>query len=396
MFLTANQIRHSLLRTTAAVVLCGLAACESRPVATFDLAVRPQANDPTRIVVAVTASSPAAWPARVPGTWESVLSVRLVTGRFSAQVPVSEPLLCSYELSGHELRLAPRYPLLAGEKYEVRFDATAIPGASLQSVVPLTRVYEVPAAAAGPVPKILAIYPSGESVPANHLKFYLVFSEPMRAGGIFKHFRLLDEQGGQVPDPFRETELWANDGKRLTLWFHPGRQKTGVNLNVEIGPILTEDRRFTLEIAGEWVSQAGMPLGKTVRKTLRAGPPDHAQPDIVFWQLQPPPAGTREKLVVIFPEPLDWALLQSQLWIETSGGNRVPGMSHVGPGETSWEFVPEQPWVEGAFRLAIGTVLEDLAGNSVARPFQVDVQKAAPKKAPETVYKPFNVASSGR
>ena len=63
--------------------------------------------------------------------------------------------------------------------------------------------------------------------------------------GVFLEFCKLRASHGREDDdgPFRETELWSEDGRRLTLWLHPGRQKTGVNLNTEIGPVLDPGTR---------------------------------------------------------------------------------------------------------------------------------------------------------
>src|SRR5689334_1054660 len=80
-----------------------------------------------------------------------------------------------------------------------------------------------------PAPCVEALYPGAATLPANHLKFYVHFSVPMRQGVFMDYCKLLDDHGRMVPEPFRETELWSEDGRRLTLWLHPGRQKTGVN-----------------------------------------------------------------------------------------------------------------------------------------------------------------------
>ena len=58
------------------------------------------------------------------------------------------------------------------------------------------------AAAVGALPEV-RIYPTAETLPANHLKFYLHFSEPMRQGVFLEHCRLLDDEGRPVPEPFR-------------------------------------------------------------------------------------------------------------------------------------------------------------------------------------------------
>ena len=233
------------------------------------------------------------------------------------------------------------------------------------------------------------IFPSAEVLPANHLKFYLHFPEPMRQGVFLAHCALLEKRGGVVREPFRETELWSDDRRRLTLWLHPGRQKTGVNLNVEIGPVLSAGQRYTLVIAGDWPSQRGVPLGRAIEKSFRAGPADHRQLDARVWQLEPPAASTRGKLRLTFPKAHDWALLQSQLWVETASGKRVPGQIEIGTGELRWSFEPAQAWRAGNYRLAMGSVLEDLAGNSLARPFEVDVAGLAAKSVAPVIYRQF-------
>jgi hypothetical protein len=41
--------------------------------------------------------------------------------------------------------------------------------------------------------------------------------------------------------------------------------------------------------------------------------------------------------------------------------------------ERQWRFIPEQPWPETISTLKVDTALEDLAGNKVGRPFEVDL-----------------------
>ena len=41
--------------------------------------------------------------------------------------------------------------------------------------------------------------------------------------------------------------------------------------------------------------------------------------------------------------------------------------------ETFWRFTPEVSWRRGPHRLTVGTELEDVAGNSVGSPFEVDL-----------------------
>jgi hypothetical protein len=47
-------------------------------------------------------------------------------------------------------------------------------------------------------------------------------------------------------------------------------------------------------------------------------------------------------------------------------------MATIGPGETEWRFQPTQPWTAGDHRVVVDMALEDLAGNRIGRPFDVD------------------------
>jgi hypothetical protein len=242
-----------------------------------------------------------------------------------------------------------------------------------------------------PPPQLSSIHPSGSVLPANHLKFYLHFSEPMQQGVFLQHCSVMDAEGKSVPEPFRETELWSEDGLRLTLWFHPGRQKTGVNLNVEIGPVLVPGNRCKLIISGRWKSERGVPLGKDVEKSFFVTERATQQLDIANWQITSPTAGTSQPLQVKFPAPLDHALLQRCLRVASESGAPVRGSAATSAGEQIWSFTPEHPWTMTKLSLQADSFLEDLAGNSLARPFEVDLQGPPPRKVPAVVSVPIQV-----
>lgn len=254
----------------------------------------------------------------------------------------------------------------------------------------MSKNYTVPAPPAAAPPRVIEIHPSASVLPANHLKFYVLFSESMRQGTIFQYFRLRNvTRGEDVPRPFRHTELW--DGNRLTLWFHPGRQKTGVNLNVELGSILRAGDEYELVISSAWLSLKGQPLGVDVTKQFRAGPPDSEKPAPTKWAVELPRAGTSDPIIYRFSKPLDWALLQSEVTVLDSANRPLAGGIKLREDDTVWTFRPRSPWQSGHYRLAVGSVLEDLAGNSVARPFEVDVNAPRSAKVEDTVYVDFQI-----
>jgi hypothetical protein len=217
----------------------------------------------------------------------------------------------------------------------------------------------------------------------------------MSRGRVYDFIHLLGPGGKEVDGPFLELdqELWDYDGKRFTLFFDPGRIKRGLKPREDLGPALEEGKAYTLVIDRDWPDSEGEPLREAYRKRFTVGPPDDVPPDPKTWQVQAPPAGTREKLKVTSPEPLDHALFQRWLSVTDAGGRPVAGQAEVMPGETTWEFTPQEAWRPGDYRLVIDTRLEDLAGNSIGKPFEVDLFRTVQREVKaEMVSRPFTVA----
>jgi hypothetical protein len=295
-------------------------------------------------------------------------------------------LLGSYHVEAGVLRFKPRFPLAKGVRYRVVFRPAA-KGEPVEVVLALPKPAKEPT-------RLTHVYPSRDALPENQLKFYLHFSAPMGRGEAYRRVHLLDERGKEVERPFLELdqELWDRDGRRFTLFFHPGRIKRGLRPREEEGPTLEEGKRYTLVIDRAWGDADGDPLKETYRKSFRALAPDDTPPDPKDWKLQAPAAGTRAPLAVTFPEPLDHGLLQHSLWVTDAAGRKVAGTVSVGAEETRWELAPEKAWAAGKYHLVADTQLEDLAGNSVGRPFEVDVFRPVQRAIKsETVRLPFEV-----
>jgi hypothetical protein len=226
------------------------------------------------------------------------------------------------------------------------------------------------------------------------LKFYLHFSAPMSRGMAYQHIHLRDSSGKDVAFPFVELaeELWDPRGERLTILFDPGRIKTGLKPREELGPILYPGQTYTLVIDRGWLDAAGQPLRSDHRKTFRAGPTDSAPPDPATWTIQAPGPASRDPLLLTFPEPLDSAMLGRVLGVLDGAGRAVAGDVSIEAGETRWRFTPDAPWRAGAYRISVDKDLEDRAGNSIGRPFEVDIfDKVERKAVAETVFLPFRI-----
>lgn len=358
----------------------------------FHLAFEADAKDPRLCRVVVTAENVQFWSSLTEADeteFQRVLSLKRET-QSDVKLPA---MLGTYRLNEDRLEFKPAFPLVRGNRYRATFNPEALKLASKTPNKSLQATYAIPLPDSKP-PRVLSIYPSGNQLPANHLKFYIQFSEPMQQGDIFEHFSLFNKTQGQlVLRPFRHTELWSRDGKQLTLWFHPGRQKTGVNLNVELGAVLNAGQEYELRISPKWAALSGHALGSEVRKTFQAVAMDERQPEINDWKLNSPVSGSRAPLICQLGEPLDFALLHSQLRVQTANGDQIAGKIELDDAESVWKFTPDTAWQPGAYQLQVGTVLEDLAGNSLQQPFAVDLskQQTASNRVGESVTLPFEI-----
>jgi hypothetical protein len=216
----------------------------------------------------------------------------------------------------------------------------------------------------------------------------------MSRGDAYRRIHLIDASGKEVERPFLELgeELWDPDGKRFTLFFDPGRIKHDLKPRLDLGPAIEAGKSYALVIDSVWEDAEGFPLKETYRKNFRVTAPDEQPIDPKAWKLQAPAAGKAEPLRVVFPEPLDHAMLHRVLWIVDAKGQKVAGKIKVSDEETVWQFTPDQPWQEGAYQLVADVWLEDLAGNKIGRNFEVDVfEKIDREVKVQTAELPFEV-----
>jgi hypothetical protein len=302
--------------------------------------------------------------------WQSVLSVYAGSG---ADLP---PLAGAYSIEAGELVFHPRFPLAPGLHVRAVFHP---PGEDATE-----SSFDIPKPALSPAAYVAHVYPSGNTLPANALKLYVYFSASMSRGNSWTHIRLLREDGSTVSAPFLELdqELWDRENRRFTILFDPGRIKRGLASLEEAGPALEAGHSYTLVISRDWLDGRGVPLVEEYRKTFLVTPDDRTPPDPAKWRVKTPRAGTSDPLVIHFPEPLDYALLQHEIELAPA----VQGTIVVGENETEWRFTPKSPWARGDYKIVIHTDLEDLAGNHILRAFDVDTfDPITPRLTAETV-----------
>ncbi len=295
-----------------------------------------------------------------------------VAEREQANVPA---VAGSLEVVNEVLRFTPAFKFRAGQKYEVVYRS----GSGKETVLSLA----IPEASPVAATRITQIYPSASLLPENQLKFYLHFSAPMSKGEVYSHMRLIDvDSGKEVEAPFLEIgeELWDPSGKRLTLLIDPGRIKKGVKPREDLGTVFEAGRRYMLLIQSGCRDANGKPLEANYVKKFVATPAVEVGIDSKAWKIQSPQAGTKQPLVVVFPRPLDHALLERTIFVDDATGENLEGEVVVSDEERRWEFKPKSPWKAGEHQLVIDTVLEDLAGNHLGEAFEVDQLTPIEKK----------------
>jgi hypothetical protein len=293
---------------------------------------------------------------------EAVLSLSLLAENSKAAGP---SILGKYERTGNQLIFTPRFPLSPGSTYR----------ATLKSAGSTTSLdCGIPKLAAKAPPKVVKVYPSAEVLPANLLRFYIYFDRPMRGGKeLFEHLAILDDKGKEVDEPWLIDEIWDEQNYCLILFIHPGRIKWGVELRELMGPVLFEKRSYTLVIRGSWTDLEGNKIGQDTIKKFRTSPEDRARIELSDWKMTTPTAGTSDPVILTFSKCVDYRSLQTGLTVMNAGGQIIGGAIAIGKDEMSWRFTPAQPWHAGPQRVTVSSEVEDVAGNTPVRPFDMDL-----------------------
>jgi hypothetical protein len=281
-----------------------------------------------------------------------------------------------YLLLEDELQFIPRFPFERGLKYRASFDAR--PLGTHPPADPLTLDLEIPAAENAPATtEVTRIFPSSDLLPENLLRFYVCFSNGMQRGFALKKISLRDSHGQPVADALYRppVELWDKTMRHLTVLLDPGRLKRWVGPNRELGPPLKVGEQYTLEIGSGMIDLYGRSLREPFRKHFRVGKAVRNHISVERWEIQTPATGTRQSLVLIFKNPLDWALLLRAITIRSAHGSVLDGYVVVDECEKRWSFIPDSSWKAGIYQIRIARGLEDVCGNSISGAFDRPLRK---------------------
>ncbi|HZC15862.1 MAG TPA: hypothetical protein VE309_03800, partial [Caulobacteraceae bacterium] len=302
------------------------------------------------------------------GGWGAAFAV------FAGDDPAAPAMLGAYARDGEAIAFTPRFAPAPA----LRLRAVYRPPDGQAVVARFGGVAPPPRA---PTTRVLSVTPSAEVWPENILKLYVTFSAPMRIGVAWDNIRIRDAEGAAMGGMFVEIdqELWDSEGRRLTVLFDPGRIKRGLVDNINEGPPLAVGGRYTLEIDAFWRDAGGGLLIQPFAKTIAVAPPLRSPVDPALWRLTPPERST-DPLIVEFDRPLDAALALRAITVR-KGAAVVRCEAELEREETRLVLHPTRPWTPGAYALRADDILEDIAGNRIGRPFDIDANDPAQRNA---------------
>jgi hypothetical protein len=241
-------------------------------------------------------------------------------------------------------------------------------------------------------PKVTSYTPVEIEIPANTLRLYLNFSQPMARGQVREKIKLEHIKKGLVKSPFLnlKTELWDTEQRRLTLLFDPGRVKQKVGPNLQVGAPLIQGEQYHLIIDSSMKSAEGIAIGKhkVIPYTAVA-----AEQRAIFpsdWKVETPNANTREPLTLKFDRLIDTVAAERLIRITTRTKKMIAGRIHSDG--KKWALHPENAWTAGEYQVVIHPDLEDVSGNTIRAPF--DAKSGTMGKQPEIAKLIFKIGDN--
>jgi hypothetical protein len=215
------------------------------------------------------------------------------------------------------------------------------------------------------------IFPSCDYLPENLLRFYVCFTNAMQRGRVQAEISLLSPNGESAPDALYRApvELWDRSMQCLTILLDPGRLKRGVGPNRELGPPLQAGEVYTLVVGAGMTDLSGSKLTEPVYKRFRVTDAVREPIAVEQWKIVSPVTNSRQPLMLMFPRPLDWALLSHSITIASKGEQSIDGHIVIDQCERRWSFTPTSPWAAGSYYVRVASNLEDVCGNSVIAAF---------------------------
>jgi hypothetical protein len=306
---------------------------------------------------------------------QSMLRVRVigVGGPGAADLP---DIFGSYRFLETGVRFLPHFPFEPGVPFRASFDPQQLRRPELSEV--LTLEFSLPRDMSTARTEVKRVFPSCDSLPENVLRFYVCFSSPMQRGRAEEHITLLGPDGRPAPDVLYRPpiELWDRSMMYLTILLDPGRIKRWVGPNRALGPPLKAGQEYTLAVGSGMLDLLGRPLREPFYKSFLVTEAVREPIVVEQWKILPPATKSRQPLELMFPKPLDWALLGQSITIASEDGQPIDGRIGNDQGERRWSFTPQSRWTPGPYCIRVAPDLEDVCGNSLLGAFDRPLRSA--------------------
>ena len=251
-----------------------------------------------------------------------------------------------------------------------------------------TKNFSIPREEKYKVLKVIAVHPSSETIPSNTLKWYIQFSRRVNPTNIYNHIRLVDASGNEVERAILHLSppLLSEDGKTLTLWMEPGRQKRDLGPNERLGEVMQPNQSYILKVAATLKDDNGLNLKTGIQHHFKTTVPDRISPNAEQWNIKLPSRNSKGALKIFFGENLDYGSLHESFAIFTTNGEELMGSFEYQ--DSRIDFYPATTWKAGTYKLKFSKRIEDVSGNNLERLFDRDT--AAPLLNP-TLERTFTI-----
>ena len=284
------------------------------------------------------------------------VSVRSVTEGNDINIAIAG----RYEVEGRKISFKPLFDFVQGQaylvKYKVQSNNRSFTTVSFQLASPAVDSEQV----------VTSIYPQGNVLPENTLRFYIEFSQPMKPHVASNYIKLLNEQDKEDAAAFMnfKQELWSEERRRLTLLMDPGRIKRAVATNLKLGPALEAGKQYRLVVKQGWLTADGTAASKDYVKTFKVSSALRSLPSMSNWQFVRPRVHSRDPLLIHFDRVFDFQQLHKAIAVIDGSGQLVAGKVSIINGGHQWRFIPQEEWQENSITVVVDATLEDVAGNN--------------------------------
>ncbi len=267
------------------------------------------------------------------------------------------------------LYFVPLFPFEPGLSYTATFNFSSVAEPNISEAIRLC--FTPPTSASRAAAHVVSVFPSGDRLPENLLRFYIEFSAPMQRGFAEAHISVIDSHGRPADDVLYRPplELWDREMKRLTVLLDPGRLKRAVGPNRALGPPLKTGAWYTLRIKRGIRDAQNQAVANDFDKIFYVSEAVRTPVSLAKWTLASPGAGTKDPLLIEFPRVMDHALALNSIAVKQEEGELVPGSVYLNRDERCWLFVPSGLWGAGHYVVQVSPDLEDVCGNNLQGAF---------------------------